>query len=140
MYKKFKIDSLTTIQTNIFRIKYESDGKKSPKYRLSESGLMTIFASKEKPFYWEGCSPKINFFGKWIGAWDGDINPDTNKPSTFEASLQHDIMYLDMPKVIGRKKVDKAFYFLIKKNNFKFAKAYYLLVRIFGWIWWYLIP
>lgn len=83
-----------------------------------------------KGYSWDGCSPKIKFYGNFIGTPDfGD--------KTHDASLVHDALYQYAGKHgLTRRRCDDIFLHLMEKNNFKLAKVYYYAVRTFGWLFW----
>lgn len=61
-------------------------------------------------------------------SWNGcTLAPDTKE--TYVASCLHDAMYQFK---LGRKLSDRVFYELLKQHGFRFAKFYYISVRLFG--------
>jgi hypothetical protein len=65
-------------------------------------------------------------------SWDGCTGvPDTD--NTYTASLLHD--FLCEYRAVNRKLADKIFYKQLRYDGFKFAKVYYLGVRLFGSLW-----
>ena len=91
----------------------------------------------KKGYSWDGCTPKFSFWDIVVGTPDGIIDKQTGKPKTYYASLLHDAMYQFANKdIVKRKDVDSEFLRLMQRQNFKLAKLYYYVVRIFGGIWW----
>ena len=63
-------------------------------------------------------------------SWDGcTFAPDTKE--TYAASCVHDAMYQFK---IDREVSDNAFYELLKQHGFRYAKFYYISVRLFGFL------
>lgn len=92
---------------------------------------MTIKAG----YAWNGCSPKFSLFGlKMIGTPDGIIDYQTGKQMCYYATLVHDALY--QFKIGNRKNADLMFYNILKNANFKMAKLYYIVVRVFGGLSW----
>ena len=61
--------------------------------------------------------------------WDGiTVAPDTDR--TYKAGLIHDFLYEYRP--INREIADRIFYKQLKSDGFKFAKLYYIGVKMFG--------
>ena len=72
----------------------------------------------------------------WV--WDGASGYTYDTPDTVEASLVHDALYfLHKKKKISRRKADKILYQILKKNDCPFFRraAWFLAVRIFGWLY-----
>ena len=64
--------------------------------------------------------------------WDGcTLAIDTKE--TYTASLIHDFLYEYKP--VKENIADKIFYKQLRYDSFKFAKVYYLGVRLFGSLW-----
>jgi hypothetical protein len=75
-----------------------------------------------------------------MGTSEAVLNFKTGKSKTYYASLIHDIFYQFSKNVrsfIKRKEVDREFYSILIRDEFAFARVYYLAVRALGWIWWY---
>lgn len=110
--------------------KYTVDKFISNKIFTIYGNCMTI----SEGFSWDGCSPKFRVFGKILGTPDGRIV--NGKPITYEASMVHDALYRYLGKLpFTRKKIDKIFYELLKRKNFKYAGLYYFMVRRFGGVY-----
>lgn len=126
---KFKHTENTFIKTNLnFEESYEKDF-----LRIDTDGTITIIASKDKPYYWDGCSPKLNILDLPIGTPDGILDLKTGKPKAYYASLFHDVIYLyksDVP--ISRKESDKIFLILLEQSDYFWKDVYYFFVRSFG--------
>ncbi len=101
--------------------------------KIDNDGTITLLASQEKGYAWDGCSPKINFLDITWGTPDGLLDTKTLKPKTYFASMIHDILYQYKAfHQISRKESDKLFYKMLKDANFKLAGLYYAGVRIGG--------
>lgn len=75
----------------------------------------------------------------YFGTSEAVLNYDTGQSKTYYASMVHDVFYQfskDVRSFIDRKEVDKEFYNILKRDEFRFAKLYYYCVRALGWIWW----
>ncbi|MFA5007919.1 MAG: hypothetical protein WC546_01730 [Candidatus Omnitrophota bacterium] len=108
--------------------------------RLERNGVVTIKGSNHKGYAWDGCSPKLKIKDIYVGTFEGVLNLDTGQSKTFYASLIHDVFYQFSKEVkpfIKRREVDREFYIILKNNGFRFAKFYYIAVRLFGWMFWY---
>lgn len=82
-------------------------------------------------YAWNGCSPTLSLAGlALIGAPEGHVDYRTGKPLTYYASLVHDALY--QYNIGTRKKADLKFYGMLKAANFPLARAYYIVVRLFG--------
>ena len=67
------------------------------------------------------------------------MNLETGQSKTYYASLVHDVLYQfakDIRSFIKRKEVDREFLNILNRDGLRFAKLYYIFVRLFGWIWW----
>jgi len=88
-------------------------------------------------YSWNGCSPKYGIFDIVVGTPDGIIDPETEKPKTYYASMIHDILYQFSKNYKGRikrKQVDRLF--LKEMGNFRLRYLYYLMVRLVGGLFW----
>lgn len=115
------------IQTNITGKSFESAWLK-----VENSGKITVKGDHGNGYAWDGCSPKIKLFGKIIGTPDGRIDPKTNKPKTYYASMFHDAIYQFKKAdrmLISRKESDIIFKIMLQKSTFKPWKLYYRGVR-----------
>ncbi len=131
----------------IYRIKENYKYKSSIKGRefenewlkLKKDGTVTVKGTNKEGYSWDGCSPKIKIKDLYLGTLEAVLNFETGKSKTFYASLIHDIFYQfskNVKSFIGRNEVDREFYFILKKDKFKFAGIYYKMVRLFGWLFW----
>ncbi|MDD5423027.1 MAG: hypothetical protein PHT32_06385 [Candidatus Omnitrophica bacterium] len=108
--------------------------------RLDPDGTITIKGTNRRGYAWDGCSPKIKIGDVYFGTSEAVLNDDTLQSKTYYASMIHDVFYQfnkDVRSLVTRKEVDREFYNILKRDGFRFAKAYYYGVRAFGWIWWY---
>jgi hypothetical protein len=109
-------------------------------FRLSKDGVIIIKGTHYKGYAWDGCSPKIKIKDLYLGIMDGVLNFDTGHSKTYYASLIHDVFYQfskELLSFVRREDVDREFYTILKRDDFRFASLYYLAVRLFGWIFWY---
>lgn len=107
--------------------------------KLEQDGTVIIKGTHYKGYAWDGCSPKVKIRDVYIGILEGVLNFDTGQSKTYYASLIHDAFYQfskDLRSSIRRKEVDEEFYSILKRDGFRFAKLYYIAVRMLGWIWW----
>lgn len=108
--------------------------------RLDPDGTITVKGTNRRGYAWDGCSPKAKIGDIYFGTSEAVLNDDTRQPKTYYASMIHDVFYQfnkDVKSFVSRKEVDWEFYNILKRDGFRFAKAYYYGVRAFGWIWWY---
>jgi len=107
--------------------------------KLASDGTVIVKGTNCKGYAWDGCSPKLKIKDIYVGTFEGVLNLDTGQSKTYYASLIHDIFYQfsrDVKSFIKRKEVDREFYIILKNNGFRFAKLYYIAVRLFGWMFW----
>jgi hypothetical protein len=93
-----------------------------------KNSIFTVYASLTNPYSWDGASPKLMLNGRVYGT--PDFGDKLKLPT-----LVHDLLYTYKP--VSRKLSDYTFYYLLKLNNFKFSKTYYLVVRLLGWLFFY---
>jgi hypothetical protein len=109
-------------------------------FKLSKDGIVIVKGTNYKGYAWDGCSPKLKIRDWYFGTWEAVLNFDTGQSKTYYASLIHDVFYQFAKEVrafVKRKEVDREFYTILKRDGLRFAKVYYIGVRLFGWIWWY---
>jgi hypothetical protein len=107
---------------------------------LTQDGAVLVYGTHYKGYAWDGCSPKIKIKDVYWGTPEGVLNFNTGESKTYFASLIHDVFYQfskDVRPFISRKEVDKEFYSILKRDGFVFARFYYYVVRLLGWVWWY---
>jgi hypothetical protein len=107
--------------------------------KLSPDGVIVIKGTNYKGYAWDGCSPKFKIKDIYMGVPEAVLNFGTGQSKTYYASLVHDVFYQFSKKFrlfIKRKEVDREFYAILKRDNFRFAPLYYFFVRILGRIWW----
>ena len=75
--------------------------------------IVNGYVTVQKGYSWNGCT----------------FAPDTKE--TYAASCVHDAMYQFK---INREVSDNAFYELLKQHGFRYAKIYYISVRLFGFL------
>lgn len=109
-------------------------------FALSKDGTITVKGTNYKGYAWDGCSPKLKIKDIYIGVPEAVLNFGTGQSKTYFASLVHDVFYQfskELRLLVKRREVDREFYLILKRDNFRFAPLYYFFVRLFGWIWWY---
>jgi len=109
-------------------------------FRLSPDGTITVKGTNKRGYAWDGCSPKMKIGDIYFGTSEAVLNDDMRQAKTYYASMIHDVFYQfnkDVKSLVSRKEVDREFYNILRRDGFRFAKAYYYGVRAFGWIWWY---
>jgi hypothetical protein len=108
--------------------------------KLSNDGTVTVKGTYHSGYAWDGCSPKLKIKDIYLGTFEGVLNFSTGRSKTYYASLIHDIFYQfsrEIKTLVRRKEVDREFYIILKNNDFKLAKLYYIGVRLFGWLYWH---
>ncbi len=108
-------------------------------FRLAKDGMVVIKGTHAKGYAWDGCSPKIKIKDLYIGTPEAVLNWKTGVSKTYYASLVHDVFYQfskDIKSFVRRKEADLELYAILKRDHFCFARAYYLVVRWLGWIYW----
>ncbi len=109
-------------------------------FKLEKDGTITVNGLNENGYAWDGCSPKlIKIADMYFGTPEGVLNFATGKPKTYYASMIHDVLYQfsgQIKQLVKRKEVDREFYNILRRDEFKSAKCYYWSVKFFGWIWW----
>ena len=108
--------------------------------KLSQDGKMIVKGTHYNGYAWDGCSPKFKIKDWYFGTWEAVLNFETGQSKTYYASLVHDVFYQfakDVRSSVRRKEVDREFLNILKRDGLRFAKLYYVFVRLFGWIWWY---
>ena len=109
-------------------------------FKLKPDGTVIVTGTYYKGYAWDGCSPKFKIKDVYLGILEGVLNFDTGLSKAYYASLIHDVFYQfskEVKSFILRKEVDREFYVVLKRDNFRFAWLYYAAVRMLGWIFWY---
>ena len=92
--------------------------------RKDGNTAIMIKGTNYKGYAWDGCSPKIKIKDIYMGVPEAVLNFGTGQSKTYYASLVHDVFYQFSKKVrsfIKRKEVDREFYAILKRDNFRFA-------------------
>jgi len=108
-------------------------------FRLEKDGTIVIMGSNKEGYAWDGCSVKLKMRDVHFGTPEAVLNLSTGKSKTYYASLIHDVFYQfskDIKSFIVRKEIDREFYLILKRDNFRFAGLYYRVVRLLGWLFW----
>lgn len=108
-------------------------------FKLSPDGAIIVKGTNKRGYSWDGCSPKWKLKGMYFGAPEAVLNNETRQSRTYYASLIHDLFYQfskDVKNIVKRSEVDREFYNILKRDEFKMATWYYVAVRLGGWIWW----
>ena len=82
---------------------------------------------------------KVKIKDIYFGTPEAVLNYDTGRSKTYYASLIHDVFYQfskNIKSFVKRKEVDKEFYIILRRDEFKFARLYYWVVRLLGWVVW----
>lgn len=128
----FKIDGPVEVQTRILGVEFDNEW-----LRLIPDGTLTIKATPQHSFCWDGATPKFNVLDIIIGTPDGVVYPDTGKAKTYYGTLLHDALYQFAPRErITRKQADLVMLYEMRKTKFKPRLLYYFTIRMLGWIWW----
>jgi len=103
--------------------------------RLEKDGTITVKASQERPYAWDGCSYKIvigrNQF--IFGSPDGYRDIYMDLPITGKASLVHDAFYQYLHVIpVKKADVDKLFRDMLKEAGFALWPIYYTAVKYLG--------
>jgi len=116
-------------QTKIIGREYDGEWM-----RLDKKGKLTIKASRQKGYAWDGCTPKGAFLDQVWGIPDGVIDPATEKPKTYYASLFHDVLYqFGKEAGVRRKEADDLFLEIMTESHFLWRYVYYGVVRLVSW-------
>ena len=102
---------------------------------LAKDGTVTIHASKNRPYAWDGCTPKFIIGNKQfiLGTPDGYKDIHMEFPITGKASLIHDAFYQYLHVIpITKIEVDRIFKDILKSGGFALWLIYYIAVRLFG--------
>jgi hypothetical protein len=122
--KRYTIyESITIYLPTLKGIEYYSD-----RVRIKDK-YMTVFATIENPYRWDGSSPKWMINGRIYGT--PDFGDKLKIPT-----LAHDLLY--EIQCTTRKVADLSFLHLMYEANFKYKFAYYRAVRFIGWAYWYI--
>ena len=128
----FKISEPITINTLIKDVEFENEW-----ILLLPDGDVTVKASSETPFCWDGATPKFNILDIVIGTPDGVVDMHTGKAKTYYATLLHDALYQFAPRgLVSRKQADKIMLEEMRKTKFKPRLIYYAVIRLLGGLWW----
>lgn len=128
----FKVTEHITIQTNILGATFENEWA-----YLDLMGRLTIKATPDHAFAWDGATPKYSILDVVVGTPDGVMSTDTGKPKTYFGTLAHDVLYQFAPRnIITRTQADGVMLHQMKITKFKLRYVYYFFIRALGWIWW----
>jgi hypothetical protein len=146
----YYLHNKVTIQT-IFRPNSEVS---NDWFDIQPNGEINIKGHFNKPYAWNGCSPKFIVKGVVIGTPEGrtyidpkarglgflQYVPNDYKPSTWLPTLIHDVCYqfaLELEEAgITRKQVDRQFLLDLQEYKFEASSIYYYAVRFVGWAYW----
>ena len=109
-------------------------------FRLEADGRITVKGTHKAGYAWDGCSFKFKIKDVYFGIPEGVLNFDTGKSKTYYASLIHDVLCQfskDIKSFIKRGEVDREFYIILKRDQFRLAKVYYYVVHFLSWMFWY---
>ncbi|MBF0216568.1 MAG: hypothetical protein HQL30_06190 [Candidatus Omnitrophica bacterium] len=108
-------------------------------FNLKKDGHVTVKGSNGRGYAWDGASPKIKVLDVYFGTPEAVLNFGNGQSKTYYASLIHDVFYQfskDLKGLVARKEADEQLYAVLKRDDFRLAKLYYLAVRALGWIYW----
>ena len=129
----FKVSEPVTIQTNLFGVWFENEW-----VTLDLMGKLTIKATPDHAFAWDGATPKYSVFDIVVGTPDGVVSTVTGKPKTYFGTLAHDALYQFAPRhKVTRKQADGVMLHQMKLTKFKPRYVYYFFIRALGWVWWH---
>ena len=88
--------------------------------KIYKNGKGKVKGKNKSEYSWDGCSPKIKFSQlSYLGTPDDIIDPKTDKPYTYYASMIHDVIYQFKDIItISRKEADIIFKLLLKEYGF----------------------
>lgn len=93
-------------------------------------GKITVHASIQEGYAWDGCTPKKEIAHLLLGVPDGAINRSTGKPYTYYASMFHDAICQYKATVpFSRLEADIIFEIMLTQANFKWARLYGAAVK-----------
>lgn len=125
---KYTEHSNVIFRTNVLHREFDNEW-----LSIDGNGTIIVKGSNLNGYSWDGCSPKNEVLDLVIGTPDGRIEPSTEKPITYFASMLHDILYqFKNDHMISRKEADLMFYQVLKNKKFFFAGLYFVMVRLFG--------
>jgi len=102
--------------------------------RLEKDGTLTVKASPQKAYAWDGCSPKWAWLDQVWGIPDGVVDPLTKKRKCYYASLFHDVLYqFGRTAGVRRKEADDLFLEIMAESHFSWRYIYYGVVRLVSW-------
>lgn len=129
----FKVSEPVSIQTNLFGVWFENEW-----VTLDLMGKLTIKATPDHAFAWDGATPKYSVFDIVVGTPDGVVSTVTGKPKTYFGTLAHDALYQFAPRhKVTRKQADGVMLHQMKLTKFKPRYVYYFFIRALGWVWWH---
>ena len=129
----FKVSEPVTIHTNLFGVWFENEW-----VTLDLMGKLTIKATPDHAFAWDGATPKYSVFDIVVGTPDGVVSTVTGKPKTYFGTLAHDALYQFAPRhKVTRKQADGVMLHQMKLTKFKPRYVYYFFIRALGWVWWH---
>ena len=103
--------------------------------RLEEDGTLTIKATPDRGYAWDGCTPKWAFLDQIWGVPDGVVDFDTEKRKAYYASLYHDALYqFGKEAGVRRKEADDLFLEIMGESKFLWRYVYYGAVRSLSWL------
>jgi hypothetical protein len=101
--------------------------------RIDNDGTITVLASREGGYAWDGCSPKWHFLDLMFGTPDGRFDHTTEKQITYYASMFHDVMYQFKEQIpLSRLEADIIFQLNLMKAKFLLQALYFFGVRTGG--------
>lgn len=126
---KYVIGNPVEIRFNLIDREFENS------WLTISDGVIKIKATIDRPYAWDGCSPKWERYDLIIGTPDGRLDWRTLEPITYYASMIHDVLcqFINCKGFpISRIEADIIFRELLNLSGFKLTKIYYFAVRFYA--------
>lgn len=126
---KYVIENQVEIKTNLIDRVYENS------WVTIREGVIRIKATIDRPYAWDGCSPKWERYDLILGTPDGRLDWRTLEPITYYASMIHDVLcqFINCKGFpISRIEADIIFRELLRLSGFKLTKIYFYAVRLYA--------
>ena len=126
---------IVSIETNIVFDEFKND------WLEIKGNTISLLASKNNKYAWDGCTPKWEVSDFIVGVPDGKFDKDTEEAITYYASMIHDVlcqfgMCEGFP--VSRKEADMIFKQILQRAKFRPYFFYYYSIRafvIFSGVW-----
>lgn len=128
---KFITDTAFTWNTHRFENRYCDF-----KWLKIDDNAITVKASKDQKYAWDGNTPKVNMLGLTLGTPDGKLIKHKNgeyKPVTYYASMIHDVIYqYKRCAPVTRREADQIYLDMMRDAGFPLRSVYFAGVKIGG--------